>query len=61
MKIVKHGKKREVDYYFICTSCGCEFKMSNIELMEEQQSIVFAAGHNCPECGYYVKGWEVLE
>ena len=61
MKILKHGKKQEVKYYFICDSCGCEFEMTNIELMKEQQSLVFIAVNPCPECGNKVKGVQELE
>jgi hypothetical protein len=60
MKILKHGKKKEIKYYFICTSCGCEFEMTNIELMEEQQSLVFIAVHACPECNENVRGKEEI-
>ena len=61
MKILKHGKRKEIKYYFICTSCGCEFEMTNIELMAEQQSIVFVAIQSCPECGENVQGREMNE
>ena len=60
MKIIKHGKKKEIKYYFICTSCGCEFEMTNIELMKEQQSVVFTAINPCPDCGEKVQGKEEL-
>jgi len=61
MKILKHGKRREIKYYFICTSCGCEFEMTNTELMAEQQSIVFVTIQPCPECGENVQGREINE
>ena len=60
-KIIKHGVQKEVKYYFICTSCGCEFEMTNKDLMEEQQSIVFTAISPCPDCGNIVGGKEEYE
>ena len=59
-KIIKHGSQREVRYYFICTSCGCEFEMTNKDLQMEQQSIVFIACSNCPECNEKVIGKQEL-
>lgn len=59
MKIIKHGKRKEIKYYFICSSCGCEFEMTNTELMQEQQMIVYVALSPCPECGNMTRGEEV--
>lgn len=53
MKIIKHGF---IIYNFKCPCCECEFEMSNRELQEEQQSIVFVAIHKCPDCGKQVEG-----
>jgi DNA-directed RNA polymerase subunit RPC12/RpoP len=55
-RIIKHGNPQEVKYYFVCTSCGCEFEMTNKDLQEEQQSIVFTVLSNCPECNNKVIG-----
>ena len=55
-KIIKHGVQKEVKYYFICTSCGCEFEMTNKDLQAEQQSILFIACSDCPECNEKVIG-----
>ena len=55
-RILKHGQQKEVKYYFICASCGCEFEMTNKDLQMEQQSIVFIACSNCPECNEKVMG-----
>ena len=61
-KIIKHGKNKQIiKYYFICNSCGCEFEMTNKDLMEEQQNIVFLAWSNCPECNERVKGKREIE
>ena len=60
-RILKHGQQKEVKYYFICTSCGCEFEMTNKDLQMEQQSIVFIACSNCPECNEKVMGKQELE
>lgn len=60
-RILKHGQQKEVKYYFICTSCGCEFEMTNKDLQMEQQSIVFIACSNCPECNEKVMGAYELE
>ena len=60
-RIIKHGKQKEVKYYFICTSCGCEFEMTNRDLQMEQQSIVFTAWSNCPECNNNVEGRQERE
>ena len=57
-RIIKHGIQKEVKYYFICTSCGCEFEMTNKDLMEEQQSIVFFTRSRCLECNANVEGIE---
>lgn len=73
MKIIKHGnqygefknrqhekiKKTAINYHFICTNCGCEFTMTNIELMKEQQSIVFITATQCPECKTMIKGVKI--
>ena len=59
-RIIKHGSQKEVRYYFICTSCGCEFEMTNKDLQLEQQSIVFIACSNCPECNEKVIGKQEL-
>lgn len=60
-KIIKYGYIKEVKYYFICTSCGCEFEMTNKDLQMEQQSIVFVARSNCPECNLSVEGRQEIE
>ena len=60
-KIIKHGVQKEVKYYFICTSCGCEFEMTNKDLQMEQQSIIFVAQSNCPECNNKVEGRQEIE
>lgn len=60
-KILKHGYIKEVKYYFICTSCGCEFEMTNKDLMEEQQSVVFTSISNCPDCNNKVEGRQEIE
>ena len=60
-KIIHHGKLQEIKYYFICTSCGCEFEMTNKDLQMEQQSLVFVAQSNCPECNHKVIGREIKE
>ena len=59
-KIIKHGRQKEVRYYFVCTSCGCEFEMTNKDLQMEQQSIVFIACSNCSECNEKVIGKQEL-
>lgn len=55
-KIIKHGKHKEIKYYFICTSCGCEFEMTNLDLIMEQRSIIYIAWSNCPECDKRIEG-----
>ena len=60
-KIIKHGEQKEVKYYFICTSCGCEFEMTNKDLQMEQQSVIFVAWSNCPECNHKVEGRQEIE
>lgn len=56
-KIIKHGKiPNFIKYYFVCVHCGCEFTMTNEDLMEEQQSIVFVSTSKCPECGRSARG-----
>ena len=59
-RIIKHGEQKEVKYYFICTSCGCEFEITNKDLQAEQQSIVFTAVSNCPDCNNKVVGRQEL-
>lgn len=59
-RIIKHGVQKEIKYYFICTSCGCEFEMTNKDLQAEQQSIVFIACSDCPECNEKVIGEQEL-
>ena len=52
MIIVKHGKpKKEPKFYFICPDCGCEFILTQLELREKCQSLVYTALSSCPECG----------
>lgn len=60
-RVIKHGIRKEVKYYFICASCGCEFEMTNKDLMEEQQSIVFFSRSRCPDCNAIVTGIEGQE
>lgn len=60
-KIIHHGKLKEIKYYFICPLCGCEFEMTNKDLMEEQQSLVFVSWSNCPYCNSKVEGREFKE
>ena len=60
-KIIKHGVQKEVKYYFICPFCGCEFEMTNKDLQMEQQSIIFVAWSNCPECNHKVEGRQEIE
>lgn len=56
MRIIKHGC---IIYNFKCNCCGCEFEMSNRELQEEQQTLVFIALHKCPDCGEPVSGEKI--
>ena len=60
-RIIKHGTRKKIKYYFICDSCGCEFEMTNMELIQEQQTIIYTVLTPCPECGNITRGEEVDE
>ena len=60
-RILKHGRQKEIKYYFICKACGCEFEMTNKDLMEEQQSIVYSSMSPCPDCNNIVMGEKMNE
>ena len=62
MKIIKHGTPQpEPHFLFKCSECGCIFEMTQIELIQEQQSLVYIAQHNYSDCGKMIEGMQFYE
>ena len=59
MKIIKHGDKAQYKFYVKCTSCGCVFELSYVELQKYIYLNYFPGTLNiesrdfmcpCPDC-----------
>ena len=62
MIIIKHGiVPPEPQFLFNCPKCGCKFKMTQSELRQEYQSLIYSAVWKCPDCGLHVSGKEIKE
>lgn len=62
MKIIKHGVlPPDPQFLFKCPNCGCQFIMTQTELRQEYQSLVYPSRWCCPECGTDVQGEEIKE
>lgn len=62
MIIIKHGiLPSEPHFLFNCPKCGCKFTMTQTELRQEYQSLVYSAVWKCPDCGLHVSGKEIKE
>lgn len=62
MTIIKHGTPpHEPRFLFECYNCGCEFIMTQTELREKYQSLIYVATWACPDCGVRVQGTLIEE
>lgn len=58
MKIIKHGIKRESEFYeykLECPNCGCKFEFSHEEIEKQEKRLNGNAWIHCPDCNFEIE------